>query len=246
MVLFDLVVHAGTLVSIVIVFRQTLAHWTRGLLRDLGIATVGAPAVSMPAGGRMHLRLAVLAAVTVGVTGGVGLVLYGVFAAVFERPLLIAATLAITGVILWSTDRLAPRRRGLRRLGPGTAVVIGLAQAAALLPGISRSGTTIAAGLYCGLRRRWAAEYSFLVAVPTIVAATVVQSREVFTSDEAFTIGWPALVVGFIVAAVVGTFALKLVLRLLYRARLRYFAYYVWAASAGVFAYVVGRSAGVG
>jgi undecaprenyl-diphosphatase len=243
MVLFDLVVHVGTLVSIVIVLRASLLNWARGLLASLAEAARPRATSTLAAHPRrsrwLSLRLGLLGVLTVGITGSLGLVLYDLFAAVFERPLLIALTLAVTGAVLWSTDRLPPGRRGLRRLGPGTAATVGLAQALSLLPGISRSGTTIAAGLYSGLRRRWAAEYSFLIAIPTILAATAVQARSVAASDEQLTIGFPALVIGFVVAAVVGTYALRLVLVLLYRARLRYFSYYVWTVAAGVLVFVL-------
>ncbi len=256
MVLFDLVVHVGTLVSIAVVFRRSLASFIAHAWRDVRAPRPRAAEVTVPAGGaspleiaesppngrRAHglaLRLVFLGVITVGVTGGVGLALYGVFQAVFDRPLMIAGTLAITGVILWITDHLAPRRRGLRRVGVGTAVVVGLAQAAALLPGISRSGTTIAAALFSGMRRRWAAEYSFFVAIPTILAATGVQLLLVLRDGTDLVVGVLPLAIGFVSAAVVGVLALRLVLRLLYRAQLRYFSYYVWVAAAGVFIFAL-------
>jgi undecaprenyl-diphosphatase len=110
------------------------------------------------------------------------------------------------------------------------ALLIGGAQGLALAPGISRSGMTIAAALLLGLKRRWAAEYSFLIAFPTILAATLVEA--VRLEGGMGGIGTGALATGFLVAALVGVFALVLVLKLLYRARLRYFSFYLFLLAA--------------
>jgi undecaprenyl-diphosphatase len=177
MILFDLIVHVGTLVSIAIVF------W--GSLRYLAIRTfVDLAAYARAPGGwgavGPVLRLMILGATTVFVTGVLGLVFKDRIELVFGAPQIVAITLATTGLLLWLTDRLGPRPVGLKSIGFKIAIIIGIAQAAALVPGISRSGITIIAGLFAGLKRRWAAEYSFLIAIPTILAATVVQGlREV-------------------------------------------------------------------
>ncbi len=147
----------------------------------------------------------------------------------FARPGLIAAALIVTGAILWWTDSAGPLWRDAQQVTVTVAVVIGLAQAAALLPGLSRSGLTIAMALAVGLHRNLAAEYSFFVAIPTILAAMAVQTLSIVADPAGtFTLGLSSYVIGFVVAAIIGTFALAMVLRLLYRARFRYFAIYVW------------------
>jgi hypothetical protein len=113
------------------------------------------------------------------------------------------------------------------RIGIG-AQMVGLAQGAALLPGLSRSGTTIAIGLFTGLRRRWAAEFSFFIAFPTILGGSLLMGLEVSRAGGAGDVGLTAYLTGFVTAAVVGVGALRLVLKLLYRSRFRYFAWYVW------------------
>lgn len=108
------------------------------------------------------------------------------------------------------------------------AVAIGLAQAVALLPGFSRSGLTIAMALALGMRRPIAAQFSFFVAIPTILAAMSLQAWEVLTGPgPGPVVPLSAYLVAFVVAAIVGAGALWLVLRLLYRARFRVFAVYV-------------------
>lgn len=225
MILFDLIVHVGTLVSIAIVF------W--GSLRYLAIRTfVDLASYARAPGGWSAvgpvLRLMILGAVTVLVTGVLGLVFKDQIERVFGAPQIVAVTLATTGLLLWLTDRLGPRAVGLKSIGFKIAIIIGIAQAAALVPGISRSGITIIAGLFAGLKRRWAAEYSFLIAIPTILAATVVQGLREVDPGALEALGHAPLLVGFVVSAIVGTIALKLVLVLLYRAQLKIFAIYLF------------------
>ena len=228
MILFDLVVHVGTLVSIAIVLRRSIAHYLRSLTRDV----LGGADAAAPLHQRLYIRLTAWGLAAVFVTGVVGLALKDVFEQVFAHPLAMTGTLTLTGVLLYWTDTFKRQPRGLKQLSLWVAIVIGLAQAAALIPGLSRSGMTIAFGLIVGLKRRWAAEFSLFIAFPTIIAATGVQALSVFRDELPRQIGaWP-LFVGFVTAAVVGALALTLVLHLLYRARFRYFSYYVWLLAA--------------
>ncbi len=225
MILFDLIVHVGTLVSIVVVFRKTLAQFLGGSLvaaREIALERRASPQA------RFLVWLWAMGLLSVFVTGVMGLTFRDMFERVFANPAVIPLTLATTGALLWVTDRLKPRRYGLKDIGIGMALAIGFAQGLALIPGISRSGMTIIAALFVGLKRKRAAEYSFLIAFPTILAATLVQSMEVYLGDEPFRINWPAASVAFVVSAVVGTVALQIVLKLLYRAKLKYFSFYLW------------------
>jgi len=227
MILFDLVVHVGTLVSMAVVFRRSLAFFLMRLWRGAQVRFKAPGREGQRE--RMTLRLALLGLFSVAVTGAIGFPLKGAFEAVFARPHFIAGTLTVTGILLFWTDVLPRRRRRLEDVGPGTAAVVGVAQGLSLLPGLSRSGTTIAFGLFAGMKRRWAAEYSFFIAFPTILGATLLQTLEVAGLDREGAIGLLPLAVGFVVSAAVGILALMLVLRLLYRARFRFFSYYVWA-----------------
>jgi undecaprenyl-diphosphatase len=225
MILFDIVVHVGTLVSIVVVMRASLGRLLVGITADARQAIS-----ERHLDGLHHLRMAWLGMITVVVTGVLGLVVRAVGTDVFANPGMIATALIITGAILWWTDTAGPQWRDARRLTVWVAVAIGVAQAAALLPGLSRSGLTIAMALLLGLHRRLAAEYSFFVAIPTILAAAAVQAAGIIRDpDLSFTIGPGAYAVGFVVAAVVGAGALVVVLRLLYQARFRFFSVYVVA-----------------
>ncbi len=228
MILFDLMVHVGTLVSMAVVFRKSLAAFIRSLTSGLSRGFSGPSRIRE----RLTLRLTLLGLLSVAVTGLIGFPLKSRFEVVFGQPAIISGTLAVTGLLLWWTDVLPPRKVGLRQIGIGTAILIGAAQGFALLPGLSRSGVTIAVALFAGLRRRWAAEYSFFIAFPTILGATLLQGIEVAGAGGIEGVSVWSFLVGFVVSAVVGIFALLVVLRLLYRARFRFFAYYVWVLAA--------------
>ena len=108
------------------------------------------------------------------------------------------------------------------------AIIIGLAQAAAIMPGISRSGATICAAILLGIRRRWAVEYSFMIAIPIIIGAAGMQ---IVRNLEQIIAGMPPihiLVAGLIVSAGVGIPALKLLIKVAREARLKYFAFYCY------------------
>ncbi|MCG5541401.1 MULTISPECIES: undecaprenyl-diphosphate phosphatase [unclassified Halorhodospira] len=230
MILFNLVVHVGTLVSIVVVFAPSLLRFTRYSLRDAyGWARAG-----RFQGPPLYARLFLLGMLSVLFTGVVGLTLKAVFEQVFANPWMIGITLILTGALLFWTDKLPPRRRGLRQTGVGTATIIGIAQGFALMPGLSRSALTIVFGLFAGLKRRWAAEYSFFLAIPTICAATLLQAIEVYRLGGLESVSVAALATGFVVAAVVGIVSLKLVIYFLYRAQLKVFSFYVWALAAAI------------
>lgn len=227
MILFDLVVHVGTLVSIAVVFWKSLSTLIRATFSE----TIGQLRVQGQGIG-VFTRLFLMGMLTVLVTGVLGLAFKRMFEIVFSAPHILVFTLSLTAVLLFVTDRLPKRPLGVKSIGPRIAIVIGVAQALALIPGISRSGITIIAGLFSGLKRRWAAEYSFLVAIPTILAASLMQSLEVMRGAGLEGVGLGPMLVGFVVAAISGTVALKLVLALLYKAQLKVFSVYLVALAA--------------
>ncbi len=242
MILFNLVVHVGTLISIIVVFHRSLWHFTRNLLQGAWQWAGGSK--GRAAGLPLYLRLFLLGMLSVLWTGVIGLSLKKGFEWIFATPSAVAVTLIFTGIVLYWTDKLPPRRRGLRQTGWGTATIIGVAQGFALMPGLSRSAMTIVFGLFAGLKRRWAAEYSFFLAIPTICAATLLQAVEVWQLGAPNAISFTAMTTGFVVAAVVGIVSLKMVIYFLYRAQLKVFSFYVWALAAAILTGVIHLPAG--
>ncbi|MBB1023208.1 MULTISPECIES: undecaprenyl-diphosphate phosphatase [unclassified Dietzia] len=227
MILYNLVVHLGTMVSVVVVMWRPLTRLLNGIWRELGLWRRRRTLRHL-----IHLRLALLGLLTTAITGVLGLVIRAYGTDVFVTPWAVALMLLITGVVLWWSDSVKTTWRGATQMTVLVAVVIGVAQAAALFPGLSRSGLTIAAALALGMHRPLAAQFSFFVAIPTILAATGVQSLSLLDPaafDGGLSLGWQDYVLGFVVAAVVGAGALWLVLRLLYRGHFRVFAVYVVA-----------------
>ncbi|MBA4159719.1 MAG: undecaprenyl-diphosphate phosphatase [Gemmatimonadetes bacterium] len=225
MIFFDLIVHVGTLVSMAVVFRKSL----REFIGHLAAGVRSRFAETESGYERLYLKLAAYGLLSVAATGLIGFPLKAAFETIFASPLVMSGTLTVTGILLWWTDVLSRRPIGLRKINTRVALAIGVGQGLALMPGLSRSGTTIAFALFAGLKRRWAAEYSFFIAFPTILGASALQGLEVARAPEPMTLHWAPILVGFVVAAIVGVFALYLVLKLLYRARFRYFSFYVWA-----------------
>jgi len=153
-----------------------------------------------------------------------------------RAPLLIAATLAIMGVLLWVADRAGRKSRQLDQMTLGRAVSIGVAQAAALVPGVSRSGATITLGLFQDFTRDEIARFSFLMSTPIIFGAGLVKLPKMLhemRSGEG-PVTWAALAVGFIASAVVGTFVIRWMLDYLRRRTYAVFAGYRVALAAAV------------
>lgn len=229
LMLFDLVIHLGTVVSIVVVMRQPLRQLFGGLFTELRTGVrFDAPAT----------RYSLLMLFTVLVTGVLGLTFRDLLLTGFRSLPLIATALIVTGFVIWSTDSMhagrtfGPFRFGWRepqQITVGIAIALGVAQALALYPGISRSGITIFVALLVGMQRETAARYAFLVAIPTIIAATGFEMTSMLYAPGVYTIGFTPLAVGFLSAALVGTVALITVLKLLEAARFRVFSFYVWA-----------------
>ncbi len=226
MILFDLIVHVGTLVSIAVVFRRSLTIYLKNSLRGFLNLIKGAGKYDHV--GRLYVRLTLLGLLSVLVTGMIGFPLKSMFESVFAQPLMISGSLVVTGILLWWSDILPARKTGLRDIGIGIAIIIGIAQGLALLPGLSRSGTTIVFALFAGMQRRWAAEYSFFIAFPTILGASLLQTIEVINHGGLIDLSITSILIGFTVSALVGILALHLVLALLYKAKFRFFSYYVW------------------
>lgn len=212
----NIVLHAGTLGSILVVYRQQLFT---ALTKDWRILFLLAVA-TMPA---------VIAAVVLKLSDG---------DALLESPLVAGVCLLITGVILLLSQRLSQSEQTYEATSWWQAWWIGCAQALAILPGISRSGSTICSGQAMGLSREGAATFSFLMAVPAILGAIVLELAKSFSQSSEAENGLPAwlLLLGAIVSFAVGWASLVLLLRMVQRGRLHWFAW--WCFAVGLFVLV--------
>ena len=219
---FDVALHWGTLAAVLAVFWK---DWIR--LISAGLSTAGSPVDR-----RLFWGLVVSS-----VPGAIAGKLLDKWAEENLRaPLLIAATLATLGVLLWLADRAGKKDRELDRMTIPRAFSIGLAQAAALIPGVSRSGATITLGLVEGFTRDEIARFSFLMSTPIIFGAGLVKLphmlREMRGGHGEVT--WAALAAGFFAAAIVGTLVIRWMLDYLRRRTYAVFAVYRLALAAAV------------
>ena len=154
-----------------------------------------------------------------------GLLFKDFFERAFSDPMMTSVMLFVTGLILLSTRFY---RRGGKRIGVLSAIFMGLGQAAAIMPGISRSGTTIAAGMASGVEPSRAAEFSFLLVIPAILGAIVLKGKELLEIDSSL-IGQYLVGMGF--SFLLALVAVHVVLTVVKRGKLDYFAYYCFAAT---------------
>jgi undecaprenyl-diphosphatase len=203
---FSVVLHLGTLAALLVYFWR---DWVR--LVPAGLATVRDRSFR----GDPDRRLAWLIVVTMPPAVIAGVLLGDFFEEQVRQPVLVAVMLVIGAAILWTADRLGRRVDEMDRLGFGGAFLIGCAQALALIPGISRSGISISAGLGLGLTREAAARFSFLMSAPVIAGAGAWEIRKLVAGEAGVPVELGPLVVGFVAAAVSGMLAIAGLLRYL-------------------------------
>lgn len=221
MLLFDIVTHIGTLFAVGIVFAETFGKFV------VRLATETVPGFS---GRRSAWMVVALGFAACTMTAIIGLSFKESFERSFSSTAGIGAGLLVTGTVLFLTGRIPRPRRGWRRIGWWRAALVGVAQGIAILPGISRSGSTICAALFLGIKRKWAAEFSFLIVVPTILGVGAIQLHDTLTlpPEELSTIPWGPIVVGAAVSLASGVVALRVLLAMVIADRLRHFCYYCW------------------
>ena len=235
MLLFDLAIHIGTVAAIFIVFRKSIAAFLRNLMASGKYGT--SPIDIYKKSPSVHIL--VLAIVATVVTGVPGLLFKEYFASARGSLAIVASMWVITGTLLLITDWRKKTRLGLRQFAIWQAIVVGLAQAAAIMPGISRSGATICAAILIGLHRRWAVEFSFLIAIPAILGAAVIQLVKDFAEISSGSLPLSSVVTGSVVAALVGILALKLLIKASRAANLRFFAFYCYILACFVLLYLL-------
>ena len=233
MLLFDLATHVGTVAAIFIVFRKSIAAFFRNLtVSGKYGATVTEIYKKSPS-----VHLLVLAIVATVVTGVLGLLFEEYFASARGNLAIVASMWVVTGTLLLITDWRKKTRLGLRQFAIWQATLVGLAQAAAIMPGISRSGATICVAILIGLHRRWAVEFSFLLAIPAILGAMVIKLVQDFGKIDPAALPISSVVIGSAVAAPVGILALKLLIKVSRSANLKFFAFYCYILACFVLVY---------
>jgi len=241
---FDVALHLGTLVALLWFFA---ADWVR-LIRA-GIASI----VERKIGDDVDRRLAwfiVIGTIPGGIAGVLG---EKAIEELFHKPnapiapmamIAMAIIIALLGAALFVAERIAKHVRAMNDLTFKDTIVIGLSQAFAIFPGVSRSGSTITAGLVLGLTRETAARFSFLLSAPIIAGAGAKSLLNIYSEFKAGKIAQPEMIlfpVGFLAALISGYFCIKFLLRFLQKNSTDLFVYYRWALAILIIAVAVFR-----
>ncbi len=220
---FDVIVHGGTALSTIVVFRKDILDIIRGLFKfewnDETKFTLYIVISMIPA-------------------AFIGLVFKDQIESLFDgQVLLVGAMLIITGLLLFLADKAKKSEDSVKWKD---AIIIGISQAVAILPGISRSGATISTSVLLGIDREKAARFSFLMVLPLILGKNLVDVKDIYeTGGGGMEISIGLLVLAFVAAFISGLFACKWMITLVKRAKLKYFAYYCFAVGTVAILYTV-------
>jgi undecaprenyl-diphosphatase len=226
---FDVACHVGTLLAVVVFFRRDLANMARAVPRAF---------TARPGTDGRRIWLIAVGTVPVVIVGG--LIWNDAIKEATRTPMVAAVMLILGAGLLLAVERFGTRGADEEGITPAGAFVIGVAQTAALVPGVSRSGATIATGMALGLRREVAARFTFLLSVPAILAAAVEEALNL--RGTAFTAADAQLfLVGMVTSAVVGYLTVKYFIRFLATHRLDVFAWYRLALAGATFVWLATR-----
>jgi undecaprenyl-diphosphatase len=232
--LFDLVLHLGTLTAVVVVYAGAIRDILSAVFAGRGARAGADPHLTRER--RHSVKLFWYVLLSTAVTGTVGAVFRSPIESFFHaRASFVPLFLLVTGAILLATRFSGEKGKGIGDIGVGFPLVVGVAQAVAMLPGVSRSGTTVSAGLLCGSSREFAGLYSFILSIPSIAAATGVEYLLARGEAQA-AVGPGVYAAGYALAGLLGYGALRLFLGILARGKLFVFSFYCFAA--GIAGYI--------
>lgn len=204
--IFDIMLHVGTLIVVLAVFRKDIQAILKALIKGDFQSQEGKTALYIALG---SVPIAII-----------GVALKDVIESLFSNLLAVGVALIITGCILFISEK----RVGSKKMTALDSLLIGIAQGAAIIPGISRSGTTVSTGLLRKIDKTTAFRYSFLLSIPAIIGATIVESKDLIIG----TVDPIPLLVGVIVSMIVGYASLKLLQKAVMNEKFHLFAYYCW------------------
>ncbi len=225
--LFNVLLHFATLIAVCVVYWRDILDMIAEFFRGVGslFSRKGKSAPVPPA--RRLVLMVILGTLPLAVV----LPIEDKVEALGASNVFVGIALLITGAILFVSDRMARGRKNARTASMTDALLVGCAQAVAVIPGLSRSGTTISAGMALGFDRSFAVRYSFLLSLPAVLGATLLKVLDVVKDgiDPALL---PKYLLGMVVAGVVGYFSIRLVNLLAQKNKFGKFAYYCWAIGA--------------
>jgi undecaprenyl-diphosphatase len=215
--IFSVMLHVGTLIVILTVFRKDILEIIKALVkRDFETEE-----------GKLALFIAV-GSVPIAL---IGFIFHDFFESLFSNLLAVGLALLITGWVLFFSEK----RIGNRKIGILDSLLIGLAQGVTIIPGISRSGVTVATGLLRRVDKAIAFKYSFLLSMPAVIGATVMESRELVVGN----VDMVPLFLGTIISMIVGYVSLKLLQKIVMNEKIHLFAYYCWTVGLAIILFTI-------
>ena len=224
--LFTILLHFGTLISVCVYYWRDIIDMIREFF--LGISDLFSRRGNHEGRPPEARRLVLMIIVGTLPLFAVLLVKDAVDAA-FSNVTFVSVALIATGFLLFFSDRMAKGRKNARTATIVDALLVGCAQAVGTLPGISRAGSTISAGMLCGFDRTFAVRFSFLLSLPAVLGANILEIADAVKAGGVDVSRLPMYIVGMVVAGVVGYFAIRLVNLLSNKGKFGAFAYYCWA-----------------
>ena len=220
---YDVLLHLGTLLAVFVAYWQDIVDMIGEFFRGVGdLARRTTPSPVPPA--RRMIVLIIIGTLPLFAVLPIRHAVQGLG----DNMVFIGAALIVTGFLLFASDLMRKGRKTERHATWVDALVVGLGQAVATMPGISRSGMTITAGCFCGFERKFAVRFSFLMSIPAILGANILSISDALEAG----VNWaelPMYLVGVVVAAVSGYLCIRLLKMIAEKGKFGFFAYYCWA-----------------
>lgn len=225
--LFNILLHFATLLAVCVVYFQDIVEMIVEFFAFLRDLFTRKPSRGNPPEARRLILLLIVGTLPLLAV----LLIKDQVEALGNNPAFVSCALLVTGCILFCSDRMGRGHKTAKNATLKDVLLVGVAQGLATIPGISRSGSTISAGMACGFDRKFAVRYSFLMSLPAVLGATILEVVDVLQAPQGIPEGMlPKYLLGMAVASVVGYFSIKLVNLLASKGKFGAFAYYCWAA----------------
>lgn len=219
---FDTILHIGTLVAVFMFFWNDIISILKGFIRSLGdIPNGNFMNEIMKDKDKKYAWLIIIGSIP---TAIIGILLKSAVESVLSGTLYVGIFLLVTGALLYYSEKSPSGKTDIKDMSIKQSLIIGTCQGISVFPGISRSGSTIASGLFEGLEREFAARYSFLLSIPAILGALLVQVKDIAVID----ISTGVIIAGFVSSVIFGYLSVRLLMKMIKGWSLNIFAYYCW------------------
>ena len=233
MLFFTVLLHFGTLIAVFVCFWKDIVELVQELIltiKDL----IGGKGLRLDE--RPVRKLGVMIIISCIPTAIIGVLFGDTFEGLYSKPIGIACMFIITGLLLFAAETWGGGNRNINNLNARNSLFIGIVQGIAILPGISRSGSTLFASLLCKLDREFAVKFVFLISIPTILGSLILELPDGIKQGMSGQ-SWGPVIVGVLVAFLSGLFAVKIMLKVVSNRKLKYFSYYLFVLAVCVIIY---------